>query len=142
MGMMTHCALLVPANVLEYSRAVLFKTERVVGILRFVTQHDERIFWESSDSSGPLDGPPPRQAPQVADGCGLVPAMSASQAIDQASRHLLGVATSTKKFEWIAVIGGFLAFFAAFGIGKSEHHIVQSLEKVRTFVDAPNRSRG
>jgi sodium-dependent phosphate transporter len=43
--------------------------------------------------------------------------MSSSDALAQASRHLLAGATETKRFEWIVVCGGFLAFFAAFGIG-------------------------
>ena len=43
--------------------------------------------------------------------------MSSSDTLAQASRHLLVGATETKRFEWIVVCGGFLAFFAAFGIG-------------------------
>lgn len=43
--------------------------------------------------------------------------MSSSDTLAQASRHLLAGAVQTKRFEWIVVCGGFLAFFAAFGIG-------------------------
>ena len=44
--------------------------------------------------------------------------MSASEALGNAGRQLLAAAPqSTKNFEWIVVIGGFLAVFAAFGIG-------------------------
>lgn len=44
--------------------------------------------------------------------------MSATESLAQASRQLLAGAANTKQFEWICVCGGFLAFFAAFGIGK------------------------
>jgi sodium-dependent phosphate transporter len=44
--------------------------------------------------------------------------MSATESLAQASRQLLAGATETKQFEWMVVCGGFLAFFAAFGIGK------------------------
>jgi hypothetical protein len=106
-----------------------------------VTQDNEGIFRESSDSSGlsrTAATTRRHKSPKVA--CRLAPAMSASQALDQASRHLLGAATATKRFEWIAVIGGFLAFFAAFGIGKLERCIVRSLKKFCNFADAPDRA--
>ena len=48
----------------------------------------------------------------------VAPSMSASEALGNAGRQLLASAPHvTKNFEWIAVVGGFLAFFAAFGIG-------------------------
>jgi len=43
--------------------------------------------------------------------------MSASEALGNAGRQLLAAPHQTKNFEWIVVIGGFLAVFAAFGIG-------------------------
>lgn len=44
--------------------------------------------------------------------------MSATESLAQASRQLLAGHANTKQFEWMCVCGGFLAFFAAFGIGK------------------------
>jgi sodium-dependent phosphate transporter len=46
--------------------------------------------------------------------------MSATESLAQASRQLLAGATETKQFEWMCVCGGFLAFFAAFGIGAND----------------------
>jgi len=46
--------------------------------------------------------------------------MATSDALVHASRQLLSTgAETTAKFEWIVVMGGFFAFMAAFGIGKS-----------------------
>lgn len=46
--------------------------------------------------------------------------MSELGALSSASRALLAIPHATSKYEWICVIGGFFAFFAAFGIGAND----------------------
>lgn len=58
--------------------------------------------------------------------------MSGSEALAHAGRALLMAGgEATKNFEWIVVIGGFLAFFAAFGIGESRFNFQFSFVTTR-----------